>query len=154
MSDLVAFVTKIVEAEGPVHEDRVARALAACFGIARSGAQVRARALSVIAQGVRIGTLQQRDKFLWLRSMAESPFRVSGPRGIQEVATEEIAAGLTSHLQAAFALSRADLITGAAREFGYDRTGSHVSAGIGRVIDALIADGTLIDVGGQISRRA
>ena len=153
MADLVALAVKIVETEGPVHEDRVTRALAACFGIARSGAQVRGRALSVIAQGVRIGILQQRDKFLWSGGMTEPPFRTSGPRSIQEIAPEEIAAGLTSHLQTAFALSRADLIIGVAREFGYDRTGSHVSAGIGRVIDALITDGILGDVGGQISRR-
>ena len=36
---------------------------------------------------------------------------------------------------------------------GYDRTGSHVATGIGRVIDALIADGTLVDVGGQIRQQ-
>ena len=154
LPDLVNLVEIVVEIEGPVHEDRVIRALAGSYGIARSGAQVRARALSAIAQSVREGRLQQHGKFLRMREMVEIPFRESGSRSVQEVAPEEIAAGLMSQLNAAFALSRADLITGVAREFGYDRTGSHVSAAIGKVIDELIANETLTDLGGQISRRA
>lgn len=154
MADLVTLVQQVVVTEGPIHEDRVIRLVAACFGIARTGGQVRARALSAISQGLRGERFEQRDSFLWPRGAAEAPFRASGPRTIHEIAPEEIAAGIMAHLQAAFALSRADLVTGVARELGYDRTGSHISAGIARVLDVLIANEILVDLGGQISQRA
>lgn len=154
MAELVTRVQQVVETEGPVHEDRAIRLLAESFGIMRTGGQVRARAQSAVIQGLRGNRFEQRDRFLWPRGAAEAPFRASGPRTIHEIAPEEIAAGIMAHLQAAFALSRADLVTGVAREFGYDRTGSHVSAGIGRVLDMLIANETLVDLGGQISQRA
>ena len=150
---VAGLVEQVATLEGPVHEDRVIRGVAKCFGIGRAGAQVRSDILTAMRYAAANGRVSRRGKFLWPRGMVEAPLRESGPRSIQEIAPEELAACLLGQVQAAFALSRSDLVTAVAREFGFDRTGSHVSAGITGVVDQLVADGTLLDVGGQIRRQ-
>lgn len=137
--------------EGPVHQDRVIRKVAESFGIVRVGNLVRAQALAAIDRAVGARIVVRRGEFLRPHAMKEGRIRESGPRKISEVAPEEIADGVVAFLELAFAISRESLITAIAREFGYDRTGTYVAAGIGKVIDSLISDGILVDIGGQIS---
>lgn len=130
--------------------------VAASYGMKRVGSQVRERLASAIAHAVRDGLVGRRGAFLWPPGLTTPVMRAADAAGvvrpIGEVAPEEIAAGVTAYLTHAFALSRADLVTGVAREFGYDRTGAHVAAAIEAALDQLLAGGTVRDVGGQVRR--
>jgi very-short-patch-repair endonuclease len=154
VSALARLVRQCVEVEGPVHEDRVMRAVALCFGIGSVKRLVRARMREAISQAVRSENLLRRGQFLWLREMTMPPVRAANFAGdvreIHEVPPEEIAACITAFLQAAFSISRRALIIAVARELGYHRTGTLVSGAIGNVVNDLIARGTLVDTGGQL----
>ncbi|MGN6697521.1 MAG: DUF3320 domain-containing protein, partial [Thermomicrobiales bacterium] len=148
--DLAQLVRAVVAVESPVHQDRVMRAVASSFGITRLGNQVRAQLERAIAAAVRANFATRRGKFLWSPGMTTPQVREDGGRAIGEMPPEELAAGIVALLDAAFSLPRDELITAAARAFGYDRTGNHVGAGFARALDALLAVGTLTEVGGQI----
>jgi very-short-patch-repair endonuclease len=151
---LARVVQAVVDGEGPVHQDRVMRAIAASFDIARIGSQVRARLLAAIERAVTVELVKRRGEFLWPASMGAPPVRAADASGvaraIREVAPEEIAAGVTAFLERAFAINREDLVSGLARELGYDRAGSQVAAAIDDVVDQMIAGEALVEVGGQV----
>jgi very-short-patch-repair endonuclease len=151
---LARVVQAVVDVEGPAHQDRVMRAIAASFDIARVGSQVRARLLSAIERAATVGLVARRGDFLWPPTMGAPPVRAAGAdgvaRAIGEAPPEEIAAGVTAFLERAFAINREDLVSGLARELGYDRAGSRVAAAIDDVIDRMIAGDALIEVGGQV----
>ncbi|MHB8644414.1 MAG: DUF3320 domain-containing protein [Thermomicrobiales bacterium] len=149
--ELVPLVEQCVKIEGPVHQDRVMRAIATSFGIARVGSQVRARILAAIDDAIKRGTIERWEPFLWTSSMADPPVREHGGRTIQEIPPDEIIECISVFLRIAFSIGRDDLIAGVAREFGYDRTGNHVAGGIRSMIEWMLTEGYLVDTGGQIS---
>lgn len=146
---LAPLVVECVRTEGPVDEDRMIRTVAASFGL-RVGSRIEAKIMAAVASALERGQIVRREPFLWLPEMTEPPIRVSGGRTIHEIAPEEIAACITAFLRVAFSISRDDLVTGVAREFGFDRTGNQVSAGIRAMIEQMIAEGRAVDIGGQI----
>jgi len=148
--ELVPLVEQCVKIEGPVHQDRVIRAIATSFGIARVGSHVRARIESAIDGAVRNGSVERWETFLSMRDMGDPPVREGGGRAIHEIPSDEIVECITAFLQAAFSISRDDLVTAVAREFGFDRTGTHVAVGMRAVVDRMITEGHAVDVGGQI----
>jgi very-short-patch-repair endonuclease len=150
-------VRSVVAAEGPVHEDRVMRAVAASFDIARVGSQVRDRLVGAIDRAVRDQAVVRVGAFLWPPMMQTPLVRAANEAGkvrpIHEVAPEELAAAIQVFVEHAFAINRDDLISGVARELGYDRTGSLISEALSKRVNAMIADGVLIENGGQIRCR-
>lgn len=156
-SRLVELVGRCVDAESPVHVDRVMRTAASSYGIARVGSQVRQTLLRAVEAGERQGRFTRRGDFLWRTGMTAPSVRALDERGnarpIREVAPEELDACLIAFLEVAFSMNRSDLITAIAREFGYNRTGDQVAAVIGDAVDRLVKDGALINLGGQMSLR-
>jgi very-short-patch-repair endonuclease len=148
--ELMPLVEQCVTVEGPVHQDRVIRAVATSFGIARAGSRVRARVLSAIESAVKNGSIERWESFLYMAGTADPIVRESGGRAIDEIPPDEIVGCITAFLRIAFSISRDDLVTGVAREFGFDRTGSQVAAGIRAMIDWMLAETSITDVGGQI----
>ncbi len=148
--ELVPLVEQCVKIEGPVHQDRVMRAIATSFGIARAGARVRARLQAAIDAAVKNGSIERWESFLYTGGTGDPAIRESGGRAIHEIPPDEIVGCIAAFLRVAFSISRDDLVTGVAREFGFDRTGSQVAAGIRAMIDWMIAEASVTDVGGQI----
>lgn len=152
--ELAPLVRWCVRIESPVHEDRVMRTIAASFGIEKLGKQIRQRLLSAIDVAAEAGEIERRGEFLWTRGMGAAIVRAADPDGqvrpIREVPPEEIADAATRALEALFAINRDALVAAVARELGYDRTGSQVSAAIGAVLDQLLSNGAIVDVGGQL----
>jgi len=151
---LYTLVLRCVEAEGPVHEDRVARAVASVYGIGRVSARMRDRIRGGIRLAAGSGRVTRRGDFLWPTGVADPPIRAADAEGnvrpIREVAPEELASAIVSLLKTAFAMSRYDLTSTVAREMGYERTGAHVAAAIGGAIDTLVVGEIVLDIGGQL----
>jgi very-short-patch-repair endonuclease len=151
---LARLVRQCVEIEGPVHEERVMRAVAQSFGINRVGPRVRERLEEAIRIAAQREGVVRRGTFLWFRGMTTPPIRAANITGavrrIDEVPPDEIAACVVAFLGSAFSIGYEHLVTAVAREMGYARTGSLVAETIGEIIGDMLTDGTLIDVGGQI----
>jgi very-short-patch-repair endonuclease len=151
---LARLVRQCVEIEGPVHQDRVMRIVALSFGITRVKRRVRDRMLEAINKAMKLEGVIRRGEFLWLRGMDLPPVRAANFAGdirkIHEVPPEEIAACTAAFLDATFSIGLEDLVVAVARELGYERTGTLVAEAIRGVIDQLLADGTLTELGGQV----
>lgn len=151
-------VKTVVDVEGPVHEDRVIRAIATSYCISRIGRRVREQLVDTIRETAQLTWVERRGQFLWPYGMQEPPIRstnsVGDTRPILEVPPEEIEAAISAFVEQAFSMGRDDLIAAVARELGYDRTGQHVAAAVGDAVERLSKKGDLIETGGQIRRSA
>ena len=71
-------------------------------------------------------------------------------RSISAVPPDEIAATARTVLETGFAMPIDDLVVAVARQLGYQRTGSRIKAVVSQVLGQQLADGALIDVGGNV----
>jgi very-short-patch-repair endonuclease len=147
-------IVRCVEAEGPVHEERVMRAISEFLGYGRLGRNIRQLLLQAIEREVRSGRIVRRVHFLWPHGMTEPPVRALNSNGkarpIHEVAPEEIEAAIRTVLCLAFSIGREHLRVAVARALGYERTGGKVSQAIDDVISALIERQSVTDIDGQL----
>lgn len=152
---LINMITACVEAESPVHMERVMRGVAAGLYVERVGSKIRGRLLQCIDTAERHGLVVKRGFFLWSPSMIQTPVRgkdsAGNVRKIEEVAPEEIGACIVGVLGYSFSLTRDDLIRAVARELGYLRTGAYVSNAIRSQMRVMLESGVLHDTGSQIS---
>ncbi|MDQ6832203.1 MAG: DUF3320 domain-containing protein, partial [Chloroflexota bacterium] len=150
LDTLALLVEECVRVEGPVHQDRVIRAIASSFDFGRTGSRIQNKIASAIEAAIRRGAIERQETFLWSRTMGDPPVRASGGRAIEHIAPDEVIECITAFLRVAFSISRDNLVTAVAREFGFDRTGTHVAAGIRVMIDWMVDEGYAVDVGGKI----
>jgi very-short-patch-repair endonuclease len=155
MTKLAALLEQIVAVEAPIHEDRAFQGVAALFSKARVGKNIRQRLERALANAVSNGSIHKRGAFLWRSPLEPATLRTVEPfRTIQEVAPEEIAAGVIAYLERMFSMSRGDLVVAMAREMGFNRTGTKVQSAIQEAIDLLIAEGRLALMGEQLSLKS
>lgn len=141
-------VTRVVEAEGPVHVDVLIDRIRRHYGAGRAGSQIQAAIMNAVRVEWRADRISWRGDFL---SMPQHPSRPE-PRGpaqdgkareIEHIWQGEIEAGIIRVVEAAFGISRDHALVATARAFGYDRAGSKVQEAIRRVLDRLIANGEI-----------
>lgn len=119
-SSRVAQVVKaIVDAEGPIHTDRVRTRIVQASGIGRIGSRVETSISSGIWYGVRANLYLQRGNFLWpipIRlPMIRVPKNGEDRRSIEMICPEEIALAVDLCLRSALSLTPDDLIRETAR---------------------------------------
>ena len=91
-----AVIDEIVDAEGPVSLDRLAKLTAACFGLTRVSAD---RAAAILATRPS-GTLQRADEFAWPHGTDQTSWRTARAtppgfdRPLESVSLEELANGM------------------------------------------------------------
>jgi hypothetical protein len=139
-STIPLLITRCVQAEGPVHVDRVIELIARSYGFQRTRERVADQINRSIDRAVRQQKVVRRGEFLWPPGLVatEAPVRTSGPggkpRAIDRIALEEIANALLLTLDECFSLPEETLIVQTARLLGYDRTGVLVTA---RLMEAI-----------------
>jgi len=147
-------VTQCVTEEGPVHVDRVLRAIALSYGIHRVGPNVRATIMNAVEVAAAKKLVRIEGAFLWPAAMTSPPVRGYLPSGkvrpVGQIAPEELARAVTMVLTQSFAMSHADLIVAAARLLGYERAGSLVHTAIDTVIAAMLRSAVLHSAGDQV----
>jgi len=143
----------IVAVEGPVHVDRAARILVACWGMARVGRTLRntiADALRVCPGVKRIGD------FYWLADVALADWEFfrqpadGDRRSPAEIPAEEWAAAALWVVRRARSLSRDELERETAKLLGFAQLGRKVRAGAGRGVDHLVGRGAIAAEDGRI----
>lgn len=133
MATLGPLAERIVEVEGPISTDEVARRIAACFGREKAGRRILAVARHALASQARIKPDLRREDDFWFTSAQQEnpPVR---DRSAEYGATLKADAISMLEIRAALALARednaggadADLIRSAARLLGFRRVGAEL----------------------------
>jgi hypothetical protein len=150
VSVMSPILRRIIEIEGPVHQEEIARRVAALFGKQKAGARIAAsvdRALGhlkstvpeILAEGGFWLTAEtKRD--IPLRNRSRAPLAL---RKATLLPPLEIEAAICRVLADNGALSREDLPRAVALLFGFQRTGPEFRPVVIPVIDAMVSSGRL-----------
>jgi hypothetical protein len=128
---LEATVTRIILAEGPIHEDEVARRVATCFGKERAGARIMSAVSSTLRRAARQNNRILTENRFWFTEEQRQSGRVRD-RSQEEGPVLKAEYLCLFELQAALELARKEngggsdeeLIRAAARYLGFRRLGS------------------------------
>lgn len=160
MSVLVPIVERIITIEGPVHEEEIARRVAALFRKQKAGSRIAQ------AVGKALALLRERnveilgDRGFWMTTgQRETPplrNRSRGPVTLRKASLlppDEIAAAVRRVVSSNGAVAYDDLPRAVALLFGFQRTGTEIRPAILPVIDEMMADGLLLqsDYGLQLA---
>jgi very-short-patch-repair endonuclease len=134
ISSLARLVVMVVETEGPIHEEEVARRIAAAFGKEKAGARI----LKIAQQALRLAKqsaespLLQDGQFWFTRAQAEdTPVRDRSRETIpttkpSNISKLEVLRCLKIALEDNVGGSDQDIIRAAARLFGFKRVGAEL----------------------------
>jgi len=156
VSTLAQQIVEIVAAEGPIHEDELARRITTVFGMTRTGSQIVTKVRKASDHAERNKTITRKGPFLWPADMSEPPVRVRNgdskdtPRDIDRVCPEEIGQAAWLLLKAQFGMSRQDLITQTARALGFNNTGTSIAFAIETALNIELKTGRIQDNGSSL----
>jgi very-short-patch-repair endonuclease len=154
-SEVARLSQVVVEAEGPVHTEEVARRIREAFGLQKTGSRILTHVKDSLILLSRNETLA-RDGDFWfvptrpvlvIRNRRKAALSL---RKAVMIAPAEYRLAISTALNEAVALSHDELIIQTARLFGFDRTGSDLKQEIERQVDALIRAGTITDNGDRL----
>ena len=151
LSDLIV---RVVEAEGPIHEDHLAERLKEICGVDRAGSNVQSNIAEAIQSAVRRRRIERRRQkdFLWVVNAQPGGFRVpanSHRRPLEWIHRDEIALAILYLVEDQFGVVRSELGKAVARLFGLERTTAESCDYIVEVADELAERGQLRDDAGR-----
>jgi len=151
LSDLIA---RVVEAEGPIHEDLLAERLKEICGVDRAGSNVQSNIAEAIRSAVRRRRIERRRQkdFLWVVNAQLSGFRVpanSHRRPLEWIHRDEIALAILYLVEDQFGVMKSELGRAVARLFGLERASAEASDSIVEIADELAERGQLREDAGQ-----
>jgi very-short-patch-repair endonuclease len=155
MAELVA---DIVEQEGPVHEEEVARRVAEAWGLQRAGSRIQAAALKGLRDAKRLQRVADESHF-WAGQ--DAPKRAS-PRSRREVDSatlrkpeylppREIEAAVLEVVRGGVGVSHEDAVVEVSRLFGFDRAGQLIQSVVMCAVESLIRSGEIRDHDGILT---
>lgn len=155
VQQLAEIVVSVVQAEGPIHLEEVARRVRQAFGLERTGSEIR----RAVQQGLRLASRQQ-------RLVAEEPFWstpglvLSRPRDRRNAALSvrradrippiEYCLAIRLAIEEAISLPSEDVCVRAARLLGFDRTGPDLQTVITAQLESMLAQGEIYENGGRL----
>jgi hypothetical protein len=128
VQELSLFALEVVEAEGPVHTDEVARRIREAFRLQKTGKRILAHVKSSLQHLSRKG-LATRDGEFWSpigQSISEPRNRRNAAlplRRASMISPVEYQLAVMAIITEAVTISDEDLVVETARLFGFDRTG-------------------------------
>jgi len=145
LSDLIV---RVVEAEGPIHEDLLAERLKEICGVDRAGSNVQSNIGEAVQSAVRRRRIERRRQkdFLWTVNVQLSGFRVPANthrRPLEWIHRDEIALAILYLVEDQFGVLRSELGRGVARLFGIERATTEASDHIVEIADELVERGQL-----------
>ncbi len=158
---VAGYVVAVVDAEGPIHRDEIARRVSRLWGHKMLGALIRKAVEEGIAHALRNDRIRpasaDSEDFFDRAGAPDYPATVrdrrhasASVRKPQALPPTEIRAGILQAVKASVAVSPKECAVDVARMFGYART----TAGIQRLFQAqasvLVSEGELLEVDGQL----
>ena len=143
-------ILRVVEQEGPVSLNVVARRAAGFWGMGRVGRRILDRVSGLVPRdGIYVDRGHPGDAFLWPAKTDRerwTTFRVPGPeaettRGIDEISIVELANAGGHILRQHFSVPIDDLVSETARVFGFRRTGRKVEKRVALAMRVLVKRG-------------
>lgn len=147
--ELASIVLKVLKAEGPIHEDELARRVTQAFGLARTGFRIRRAVDLAVAAAETSNQARRSGKFI-----ASADQRIGFVRDRSEVAfpqlrkpemvpPEEVRFAVDAFVAANLGVNREETIQGVARLLGFRSTGKQIKELIETELDALTTDGVV-----------
>ncbi|MCB1506938.1 MAG: DUF3320 domain-containing protein [Hyphomicrobiaceae bacterium] len=142
--EVAAAVARIVETEGPIHQELLRKRLTNLWGYGRSGRRIANAITRATEVGIQLGQIRQQGDFLWPALTREVHPRSAAENGemrtIDQIPAEEIASAVRTILSHAFSLETDELLSQTARVFGFQRVGADIRARILSVARQLYVD--------------
>ena len=150
VSQMVSIVQKVIDIEGPVHADEIARRVAGLYGKQRTGSRIVAAVEKALFQLQRVQPDYLNEDGFWIarstkqnvplrnRSRAPLPLRTASM-----LPPAEIAVAIRHVINDNGALSWEELPRATALLFGFQRTGPEFRPAILPVVERLLAEGEL-----------
>ena len=151
IGQMVDYVVKIVEVEGPVHIEEITARIRSLWGLARAGSRIRGaveRAASIAAQ---VGRLTE-GPFHMVPGQAvavrdRSTVTSATLRKPDMLPPAEIGQAMLDIVGANYGAGHADLIQSVSRAFGFSATSTQLRSVLSTAVDRLLADGFLVAKG-------
>ena len=138
---LAQAISQVVEVEGPIHFEEVARRIRTLWGLGRAGKRIRDALGKATVTAQAQGYIRQRGDFLWPAGEREIPVRRRGGdvlAKIELICDEEITEAMTLVLKAQYATVPEDLITVSAKLLGIRAITGAVIGRIQTIMDGLM----------------
>ena len=146
------WIAQVVEFEGPVHEDEVARRIVNSAGIKRLGRRIQAAFESGRSAAVRKKSVIKKGGFLWkpnmrqpiLRSRSELP---SASRKLEFIAPEEIEVAMVEVIKASYGIRKEDIPSEVCSLFGFQRVTEAMRSIVDKVSSKMLSEGSVVERG-------
>jgi very-short-patch-repair endonuclease len=147
-TDMARIALGVVEAEGPIHTEEVARRVREAFGLQKTGRRILAHVRDGLKHLSRKGSLIQDGEFWSVpgRDMSVVRNRRNAALPLRRaamIAPAEYQLAILTIVSEAVAISRDDLVVETARLFGFDRTGPDLKEAIDQQSETLVKMGEL-----------
>jgi len=153
-------VQKVIDQEGPIHTEEVARRIAEAFGKDRAGSRIQDAAQRGLAHLLQTNRAYKSVGDFWFTEMqANNPpirDRSTAPPSLLRPAMLpplEIQAAIIKALANNGGISYSDLAVAVTRQFGFLRTGAELRATINAQVDDMIVAERLVVEGDIVRQR-
>ncbi len=149
-SELLPILKRIVDTEGPIHEEEIGRRYASVCGKDRAGARIQQAVRDALVHAVRIGALHVESSFYIAAPVSDCPPRDrSQARSVtlrkpDMLPTIEIRTGLRHVVEEHLGVEPPVAISEVARMFGFQRTGSELERVIEDQVRSMLGEGALV----------
>lgn len=150
---LRTLLLKIVDGEGPIHEDLLVQRAREVWNVARAGSRIRDNVLHVLRMLSAEGLVTVRDGFANGAKDTNSRARTPGsepPRKVNHVAPAERRLALRELAAECPGMSRDELVRQTAAYFGWKRLGPDIRGALATDIDVLRDAGALTESDGRL----
>lgn len=148
IGEMLGYVLKIVEAEGPIHLDEVATRIRMLWGLQKAGSRIRAAVARAADAALRQGLLVG-EEFLATPGQAvvvrnRSQVRSASLRKPEYLPPREIDAALMRVVEENFGAAPDELVTAVARVFGFLSTSAQLRGALETCVETLVTNGDLV----------
>ncbi len=152
-------IAKIVECEGPVHEEVARLAVMDHYNIGRMGSRIRPAYDAALATAKRQHGVRLMDRVFFTMDGNSDAVRVAAEddewmRKITHIPPTEQRAAITQLVGDSIRIDRGELVQRFSRLFGFRRAGADIQRSFEHQLDELLDSGVLDEAGGAISRSA
>ena len=142
---LANVATKVVEIEGPIHEEEVARRIAQLWGSGRAGSRIRKAVQDALKRGIKANKLMRLGEYMMRYGERVRVVRDRSETGLatlkkpELIATQEIELALSMLVRDHVGISREEVVKATATEFGIRTLHAALREHIEGVLEGLLA---------------